>query len=451
VRGRRAAADERARLAADVATLKRRTGLLEGVARLVGEPDRARVGLVIAEALAEASRASGAAVYLVTGEGAEGRTRLAAVGSASMLDGSVGVDRIPEGMTRIPLAVGSRTVGYAVLDNATNAEDAAVHSLTHVASAILSSAVPVTSIAPAPEADLRVYPFERFLDAATREIERARRHGRRLAIGAIFCPEASGSQPEQTIVHVVRESDVLARGPSQRSPHGGDAYFLLLPETGALGAHACRRRVLRLASPPEIEDRRSPGPRLPRLPPLTIGVATYPHDGATVESLCARALARAKESSSSMVHSRGLASRPLGEIVDALLDAPLPDDVLPSPSFARVELSVAGAHALVACACREALRGGAATILVAFRPESGILNIVRAAADSPSATVHAMDASNFAASGGAEAVVLVAEHGTWAYCARASGGAVLAAHSADPLIADVLADRLAGAGGVRLS
>jgi hypothetical protein len=48
-------------------------------------------------------------------------------------------------------------------------------------------------------------------------------------------------------------------------------------------------------------------------------------------------------------------------------------------------------------------------------------------------------------------VILVAEHGTWAYCARVSAGTVLAAHSADPLLVDILADRLARASGVKLS
>jgi hypothetical protein len=89
-------------------------------------------------------------------------------------------------------------------------------------------------------------------------------------------------------------------------------------------------------------------------------------------------------------------------------------------------------------------------MLVAYRPETGTLGIVRSMGDDSRFQVHAIDATHLAASGGAEAIILVAEHGTWAYCARRSGERILTAHSADPLLADVLADRLARASGVKL-
>jgi hypothetical protein len=75
---------------------------------------------------------------------------------------------------------------------------------------------------------------------------------------------------------------------------------------------------------------------------------------------------------------------------------------------------------------------------------------VHAAIDGKGSALQDVDASHLAALGGAETIVLVAEHGTWTYCARSTAGVVLAAHSADPLLADVLADRLARASGVRL-
>jgi ActR/RegA family two-component response regulator len=473
VRGRRSAAEERGRISAELARWRRRTGLVEGIAQLAGDEDRAKTALVVAEALAEASRASGAAVYMVTGEQPEGRTRLAAVGSASILDDRVEEARQPadsaaesprqttppnpgkalDGVHRIALSLGSRAVGYVLLDNPSAPEDSAVGALVHVASAVLGAWLPPPASsrsnvsAPSetvPEA--RVYAYRHFQDAAKREVERARRHGRRLSIGAILAPEPR-AELEELILGVVRESDVLARGPA-------GAYYLLLPETGSLGAHTCRRRVLRLAAPQsETEDRRASTPPSASFPPsrLTIGVATYPHDGAVLESLTDRAQRRAEDAARSIVHMRALHTRPLGEIVDSLLDAPLPSAAIIIPPFSRGELSVAAAHALVAAACREALRGGSSTLLVAFRPESGLLAVVRAAADDPQATLHAIDASHLAASGGAEAVILVAEQGTWAYCARVSASIVLAAHSADPLLVDVLADRLARASGVKLS
>jgi len=452
VRARRAVAEERARMRAELAGWKRRAELLQGVAALAGEPDRARAALFIAEALAEAGRASGAAVYGVTGERPEDRVRLAAVGSASILDDKAGAGMGADGVHRLALSVGDRGVGYVLLDNASGLEDASVRALVQVASAVLGAWPNAPAQKPAPRtsgemrAATRVYPFARFQDATTREIERARRHGRRLAIGAIFTPEPQPERLEELVLGVVRESDVLGRASSGE-------YFLLLPETGALGAHACRRRVLRLASPPaEGEDRRVEFPSRPEVQPkLTIGVATYPHDGALLEPLMERARRRAKEAAASLVHARSLPSRPLGEIVDSLLDAPLEEASAPTPAFSRAELTVAGSQALVQAACREALRGGEATLLVAHRPESGTLAIARAAAEDARVTLHAIDASTLAASGGAEVVIVVAEHGTWAYCARRSGDSVLAAHSADPLLADVLADRLARASGVKLS
>jgi ActR/RegA family two-component response regulator len=453
VRARRAVAEERAVMRAELSVYKRRAELLQGIAALAAEPDHARAALVIAETLAEAARASGAAVYGVTGPRPEDRVRLAAMGSASMLDDKAGIGQGAEGVYWVTLAVGGRSVGYVLLDNASGLENNGVRALAQVASAILG-AWPSPEGAPKSSARslaaddtrvTRVYPFGRFQDAATREIERARRHGRRLAIGAILSPDPEDVKLEELVLGVVRESDVLTRAASGE-------YFLLLPETGALGAHACRRRVLRLAShSEEVDDRREVPARPLVHPTLTIGVATYPHDGASLESLMVRARRRAKASADSLVHSRGLPSRPLGEIVDSLLDAPLPEAATPDPAFSRAELSVAGAHALVEAACREALRGGGATLLVAYRPDSGTLAVARAVALDPEVTLHAIDASTLAASGGAEIVILVAEHGTWAYCARRSGETVLAAHSADPLLADVLAERLARASGVKLS
>jgi len=464
VRARRTAAEERLRIGAELADWRRRTGLVEGIAELAGNEDRAKTALVIAEALAEASRASGAAVYVVTGDRPEDRTRLAAVGSASLLvDKGEDLAQTPgaglDGIHLIPLALGTRTVGYVLLDHASGPDDGGVRALAHVASAVLGAwpllppASPSIGLDPSGAAsEGPVYPYPRFQDTAKREVDRARRHGRRLAIGAILPPKPQLQEQEvrlleDLILGLIRESDVLGRGPS-------GAYYLLLPETGSLGAHACRRRVLRLASPEnETEDRRRGAPpRGPFQPALAIGVATYPHDGAVLDALTDRARRRAEEAAHSIVHSRGLASRPLGEIVDSLLDAPLEDAATANPPFSRAELSVGAAHALVAAACHEALRGWRATLLVAFRPESGTLAVVRAAAgDDEHATLHAIDGSRLASSGGAEAVILVAEHGTWAYCARSSAGVVLAAHSADPLLADLLADRLTRAPGVKLS
>jgi ActR/RegA family two-component response regulator len=451
VRTRRAASVERAEMRAELEVWKRRAKLLESIAELAVEPDRSKTALLIAEALAELARASGVAVYGVTGDGLEDRVRWAAVGSATMLDAQAASGQGADGVHLFPLSVGGRRVGLLLFDHASGLESEGVRAVEQLAAAVLGAWPPPSpSTQPgAPTVDrprvARVYPMRHFQDAATREIERARRHTRRLAIAALLAPPPH--EPlEELVSHVVRESDVLGRG-------SNGEYFLLLPETGALGAHACRRRVLRLASgPDDLGDRRAPTPPRPAVQPsFTVGVATYPHDGDSFEALSGRAHRRAEQAARSLVHVHALAARPLGEIVDTLLDAPLQEASVADLPFSRAEVPSAAAHAILAVACREALRGGEATLLVAYRPETGTLAIVKSVAEDPRVTIHAIDATHLAASGGAEAVILVAEHGTWAYCARRSGDRVLAAHSADPLLADVLADRLARASGVKLS
>lgn len=361
-----------------------------------------------------------------------------------------GAPRVPGnglgGVHTLTLALGNRTVGYVVLDHPSNLEDAGVKTLVRAASAVMGAWMLLDGSGAGDRApfgvdrEARVYPYRRFQDAASREVDRARRHGRRLSFAVIVSPEEPDEEIERRLLEVMRESDVLARGPS-------GAYYALLPETGSLGADAFRRRLLRLGPPRgEIKDRRSSAP--PSRPsPLglrfTMGVASYPHDGAASESLIVRARHRAEAATRSIVHTRALATRPLGEIVDSLLYAPLPEAATAIPPFSRAELSPSAAHALVDAACREAARGGNATLFVASRAESGTLAVARAAADEAWVKLHALDASHVAASGGAEIVVLIAEHGTWAFCARPTASAVLAAHSSDPILADILSDRLA--------
>jgi hypothetical protein len=95
------------------------------------------------------------------------------------------------------------------------------------------------------------YTFAYFGDIAAREIERAVRHHREFALLTLHMP---GVEPltarltqgdlgtlrravTQGVLAAVRDSDVVAR------VDDGE-YYLLLPETGLLGALACRRRIL---------------------------------------------------------------------------------------------------------------------------------------------------------------------------------------------------------------
>jgi hypothetical protein len=66
------------------------------------------------------------------------------------------------------------------------------------------------------------------------------------------------------------------------------------------------------------------------------------------------------------------------------------------------------------------------------------------------AIVHAVDLHAVAGCERIEALVLIAEHGAYALLARNEDGILRGAHAADPLLADVLAERLGRAAGVRV-
>jgi ActR/RegA family two-component response regulator len=441
VRQRRAAGEERARLQSELAAWKRRTELVERVARLADEGDRPKAALAIAEAIAEASRASGVAIYSAFGDTPKERTRLAAIGSAALLNDDA-MGKSLDGVKLLTLALGGRTVGYALLDNASGLERDAMRPLLEMASAVLAAGQPHSSAPPsgahAAAAWSRIYALEQFKDTASREIDRAKRHGRRLVIGVILTSDLREPVIEQILLDSIRESDVLAKG-------APGEYYLLLPETGAIGAHACRRRMLRLASPK--------GPRVDagaHSAKLAIGMAAYPHDGQAFESLGARARTRALEATRSIVHAHPFATKPLSEVIDALLATPIPPGGAGSPHFARLDVPALAIASLSAAACGQAQRGGSTTILVASQMDSRTLRAVRAIAEGTATVLHAVDAGRFEHCDNAEAVVVVAEHGTWTLCARLEDAQTRLVHSADPLLADVVAEKLAKASGLRL-
>jgi ActR/RegA family two-component response regulator len=440
VRQRRAAGEERARLQSELAAWKRRTELVERVARLADEGDRPKAALAIAEAIAEASRASGVAIYSVDGDTPQERTRLAAIGSAALLNDDA-MGKSLDGVKLLTLALGGRTVGYALLDNASGVEKDAMRPLLEMASAVLAAGLPHSSAPPsgahAAAAWSRIYALEQFKDTASREIDRAKRHGRRLVIGVILTSDLREPVIEPILLDSIRESDVLAKG-------APGEYYLLLPETGAIGAHACRRRMLRLASPKD--PRVDAGARGAK---LAIGMAAYPHDGQAFESLGARARTRALEATRSNVHAHPFATRPLSEVIDALLATPIPPGG-GSHSFARLDVPPLAIASLSAAACGQALRGGNTTILVASQNDSRTLHAIRAITEGTATVLHAVEADRFEHCDNAEAVVVVAEHGTWTLCARLEDAQTRLVHSADPLLADVVAQKLAKASGLRL-
>ena len=171
------------------------------------------------------------------------------------------------------------------------------------------------------------YTFAYFGDVAGREIDRAARHGRKFALLTLhltgleaFRQRAPiGLQVElqramtDAILDAVRDSDVLARVEDEE-------LFLLLPETGLLGAYAARRRIL--AAFEAIED-------IPRLLArggvaeselqLYGGIAVYPQDGRDLGKLLRVARRRAEASQDGPWRRLGLEGRDFWSAIEQLV------------------------------------------------------------------------------------------------------------------------------------
>lgn len=287
------------------------------------------------------------------------------------------------------------------------------------------------------------YTFAYFVDVAGREIDMARRHRRRFAlttIGVHAHGEARPDEPEPTLATVeqvlsaVRDTDVLARVDANE-------FYLLLPETGGLGAHSCRRRVLdRLASATERYD-------------VGVGVAAYPHDGADLSRLLRMARHRAEVCRLSVVERLGLRTFGLAEIVDAVLSEPFGMSPPGTPLFEVprvIELPMTDVVSLVLGAMREAGRGGASLCALTRHSGVGIGGAVGSAVTHASGRqVHTVDVSALPGCANVEVCAVVAEQGAYALVGRSEGRSVRAVHSADPLLADLLIQRLSQAAGAR--
>ena len=180
------------------------------------------------------------------------------------------------------------------------------------------------------------YSFAYYVDVAGREIDKARRYGRRFAIATVAFervgrgrrrPPMGHAEMADQLLKAARDTDVLAHVDEHE-------FHLLMPETDGLGAHAARRRVLA-----RLVERG--GKALPR--GLLVGVSTFPHDGADLSQLLRVARRRAEATRHSLVRRLAADQSGLADILDALgweLEAPPPDAI----SAARpLELPIADA------------------------------------------------------------------------------------------------------------
>lgn len=194
--------------------------------------------------------------------------------------------------------------------------------------------------------DTSAYTFAFFGDAAGREINRAQSHGRKfsmltLSVGVLESMRTKLSAGElvemrravvDATLGALRDSDVLARVED-------DEFFILLPETGLLGALACRRRIFScLTSASALQ-----GMSAAHID-ANVGIAVFPTDGGDLGRLLRAARRRADASKVGVERRLSLSSTPFWDAVEELLGvsdgdglaSSVGDDVIDSHAFTEL-------------------------------------------------------------------------------------------------------------------
>lgn len=341
-RERRALVAERARLARAVAASRRRSATHARCAAFVAQTTRDAMATRILDAVLAEVPGEAAALY-VPEAGAPGLVALATAGRRDRLPArlpageldALTVDglgpgeparRLPDGRVRLVL-VGESDVAAVVDVDAPERplDDEAREALGIVAAlgaASLDAARQVEAIARGglKDPETSAYTFAYFGDAAGREIDRAARHGRRFGLLVLSLDGLDAARARldahgltelrrallDAILDAVRDSDVVARVED-------DEVYVLLPETGLLGALACRRRIEQrvLAALPALREGE------PLVPVL--GASVFPSDGADLGRLLRAARRRADRARRSPYRRHGLGRLGFWPQVDALL------------------------------------------------------------------------------------------------------------------------------------
>jgi DNA-binding NarL/FixJ family response regulator len=466
VKTRLAEKEIRTRLERTIAANARATAWLARTAELAGAPDRTAAARQLVDIFTEACGARGAAVYLAQDEHATELVRAAAgpaLQSAPAFGTTADIKTYAEreGLQVVPLSLRALTAGYVLLlrqdafstrlstsNGARLASEPWLELLASQASTtlfVLGERDRSSSGATLKDPTSSAYSFGYYVDVAGREIDRARRFNRRFAIAdAMIVPHedqrvTTPAEIADQILHVMHDIDVLARIDEHE-------FHLLLPETDGLAAHACRRRIL---SRPTAVDRPVGLPR----EELLVGVAVFPHDGQSLPQLLRVARRRAEATKTSVVHRISSTLTGISDLLDALLHeveegAPPQEMSAPRP----IELSLVEAAALAQAVVDDGLRGGSTFIAVAHHPELVLGTAVQAAVGPARdhVTLHAFDIRSSPGCSDLEALVVIAEHGSYALIGRSRSNVLRGVHSADPLLADLLAERLGRAAGFRV-
>lgn len=376
VRERRMLVNERARLVADEAVSRKRSATYARCAAFVAETDAQAVASRVLDACVAELPARAAALYRRDPAVGSVLVRAAAVGEQDALASDLPLDQVTtldptravhplEDRVRVVLLgdVDVEAVVDLMPQSAGAPGEEAVEGLEIVAAlgtAAFVAARKVDAMARVgiKDPETSAYTFSYFGDVAGREIDRASRYGRRFAMLTIqlegLNADDRGGQDAldqlrvrrditDAVLDAVRDSDVLARVED-------DELYLLLPETGLLGALACRRRI-------ETRFERAPALATLGVRPA-VGIAVYPTDGADLGRLLRAGRKRVERSRSGVWRRLALAERPFWQVIDALLgdddDAGLGRDgrvaLHPELSRAHDELSIARHAALPASA-----------------------------------------------------------------------------------------------------
>lgn len=407
----------------------------------------------LAARLATTLSANRVVVYLGAGEDARQLLRTAAFGPVDSAP-SFGLElelleyANREGLSVMRFATRRDSVGFALLGGvsarALEDDQAALLGAVGTLALSLAGARERSHRAAIKDPESSAYTFAYFVDVAGREIDMARRHGRRFALATISVrgPKKAGTlrreptlEAAERVLAAVRDTDVLARVDESE-------FYLLLPETGRIGALSCQRRVLsafRL------------GPTNERLE-LAMGLSTFPHDGTDLSRLLRVAKHRAEASTRSVTEVFGLRELPFTELVDTLLGQVSMLNLGNSPETPRyIELPVMDAIALAIGVLREAVRGGEARIVATRHAGISIGGAVRAeiVRDVEGARLDVVDVSGIPGAENVDILAVVGQHALYALVGRSQSGLVRAVHSTDPALVDLLFERLADGAGAR--
>ena len=461
VRTRLAEREERLRLERAAAASGRHIALVEQVAELAEAPTRRDAAERLSELLINGVGLQLAAVYVPAAEGSRQLMRVAgrgALGSApSFCDEMELLNHARDHhLDTLRLALRREQSGMVLLGRTAEGRSASlVFPLLPLFSAQATTALALIGAreqshrGAMKDPSSSAYTFAYFVDVAGREIDMARRHTRRFALATIGVQFDRPSQGEgeptvlvaERVLAAVRDTDVLARVDANE-------FYLLLPETGGLGAHACRRRILTELAAQE-----------PSWSPVglgvTVGVATFPHDGGDLSRLLRVAKQRAEASQNSVVHRLQLNDHSLPDMADALLAQP--SDLLPnargleSPHY--IELPAMDLVGLALSTVSEAWRAGNARVVASVHPGISVGGAVRAehGRDGDGLRFDLVDVSGLEGCANLDILCVVAEHAAYVLLGRSEGNVVRAVHASDPLLVDLLLRKLSDATDLRLA